>query len=135
MQLQLIWWRCGTPQHWCAFESMRLTNARIRGVYVIWYADNPSKVVMVGKGVVAECLAAHRQDPKVMIYSKNSLRVSWAAVDESSMGGVESYLASMLNPLIGLHAPTVAPIEVNLPWADSVFPTPSFVDTKIGVHE
>ncbi|MCZ8122358.1 MAG: hypothetical protein O9277_02920 [Magnetospirillum sp.] len=116
MPLQLIWWRCGWPQDWCSFDCKWISTVQTRGVYVIWYAEQPSKIVQVGQGVIGERLRAHQSDPEILLYAARALKVSWAAADDESMSGIENYLASALDPLIATARQVASPIKVNLPW-------------------
>jgi hypothetical protein len=117
MTLQLSWTQCGQQEKvWCSFESVDLSNVKTRGVYIIWYNGNPGKVVRVGQGDIADRIRAHRSDPDVTRYASKKLFVTWAAVSEVNMDGVERYLANVFSPLVGDAFPDVTPVAVNSPW-------------------
>ena len=114
--LSVGWRNCGDDGHWCDLEKLDLVM-KTTGVYIIWHEGNPSKVVRIGQGKIAERLAAHRNDPEITAYSKfGPLLVTWAAVSAAQRDGVERYLADRLNPLVGDEIPYVEPIAVNNPW-------------------
>jgi hypothetical protein len=112
------WFKCGKDSHYCDFENLNLEGVTETGVYIIWHTGNPSRVVRIGQGAVADRIAAHRKDPKVLVYKKSgSLRVTWAAVPARQIDGVERYLANSWPPLVGDAFPDVAPLAVNSPFA------------------
>lgn len=90
------------------------------GVYIIWYT-NPSgnKVIRVGQGNIGDRLKAHRSDQEITKYSQlGILKVTWAVADgivlsSPDLDGVEAYLASIYNPLIGERFPYVSQLSVN----------------------
>jgi hypothetical protein len=112
----LKWKTCGDDGHWCSFDTLKLSTVKDQGVYVIWYAGNPSRVVRVGQGEVAVRLAEHRNDLDITQHRINGpLKVTWADVPVSHRNGVERYLANRYSPLVGDAYPDVPPIVVNLP--------------------
>lgn len=112
------WYKCGKDSNYCDFEALNLDTVTETGVYIIWHTGNPSRVVRLGQGKVADRIAAHRKDNKVLAYKKNGeLRVTWAALPTHQMDGVERYLVNTWPPLIGDAFPDVAPLEVNSPFA------------------
>ncbi|MAF95223.1 MAG: hypothetical protein CMM60_05670 [Rhodospirillaceae bacterium] len=113
----LKWIKCGNGGHWCDLESLKLEKITTNGVYVIWHEGDPSSVVRIGHGDVAERLSQHRNDPAIVVYAKlGTLRVTWAAVSAARQDGVERYLANEYPPLIGDAFPDAEPIAVNSPW-------------------
>ena len=99
-------------------KTVNLSNVTTIGVYVIWHAGNPSRVVSIGKGDIVERLSIHRSDPKILAYrAYGILYATWAAVPGDQMDGVERYLANCYKPLVAKRYPTVVPIQVNLPTA------------------
>jgi hypothetical protein len=116
----LQWITCGDDGHWCSFDSLILSRlpADLLGVYIIWHTGNPSRVVRVGQGYVADRVAEHRGDKEITQYrAYGSLRITWAAVPKASdRDGFERYLADMWSPLVGDAWPDVDPIAVNSPW-------------------
>ncbi len=113
------WYKCGKDNHYCDLETLELDKVKETGVYIIWHTGDPSRVVRLGQGNVADRLAVHRKDKKVLAYKKDGveLRVTWAALPAHQMDGVERYLANTWPPLIGDVFPDVEPLEVNSPFA------------------
>lgn len=102
---------------WCNLERVNLKTVTATGVYIIWHEGNPSRVVRIGQGNIADRLSAHRNNDEILLYKKfGALRVTWAAVVGSQMDGVERYLADHWVPLVGDAFPDADPIEVNSPW-------------------
>ena len=114
MALNLLWKRCGDDRHYCNLKTLILDGITDTGVYVIWHTGSPSRVVRVGQGVIADRLAAHRNDRAILAYGE--LRVTWASVPQAQRGGIERYLADNWHPLVGDAFPNVAPIAVNSPF-------------------
>jgi hypothetical protein len=51
----VTWVKC-QANNWCPFETVTLDSiSKTIGVYVIWHEGNPSRVVRVGQGDIAEC--------------------------------------------------------------------------------
>lgn len=112
------WYKCGTDSHYCGLVDLNLASVKENGVYIIWHAGNPSRVVRVGQGDVAARLAAHRKDSAILAYAKHGiLRVTWADLPVHQWGGVERYLANTWPPLVGDAFPNAAPLAVNSPFA------------------
>lgn len=114
--LQVNWVKCGDDGHWCDFQTLTLATIKATGVYMIWHLGNPSRVVRLGQGDIANRLGNHRNDPEVMAYAQLGLRVTWASVPAAQQDGVETYLADRWNPLVGDAFPDCQPIAVNDPW-------------------
>ena len=113
--LNLTWIKC-EGDVWCSLTKLNL-NMNTEGVYMIWHTGNPSRVVRLGQGDVADRLLAHRSDPKIMAYTKEGeLLVTWAAVPAAQRDGVERYLANQWRPQFGDAFPNAVPIAVNAPW-------------------
>lgn len=118
MAVKVNWIKCGDDHHWCSLENLNLSNISDFGVYIIWHEGNPSRVVRVGQGDIADRLEAHRKNPTILAYRKyGTLRVTWAAVPVGQRDGVERYLADQWTPLVGDAFPDVDPIAVNSPFA------------------
>ena len=113
--LQLSWIKCN-GNNWCSLTNVDLSGVTAQGVYVIWHADNPGRVVRVGQGDIAARLSAHRNDPAITKYASNGLFVTWASVAMAQRDGVERHLADKWRPLVGDAFPDVVPIAVNSPW-------------------
>lgn len=114
--MDLTWMYCqGTV--WCGLHTLDLNNLPAQtGVYIIFYAGNPGRVVYVGSGNIAERLAAHRVNPDIQAYVSRDLKVTWAAVEPHWMQHVERYLADNFHPLVGDAHPDVVPVAVNSPF-------------------
>ncbi len=114
--MQVNWLKC-KGDVWCSFALLNLDTVTESGIYIIWHAGNPGKVVYVGQGDVADRLSAHRNNTKITNYERSGkLHVTWAAVPASQRDGVERYLANTWNPLVGEVHPDAVPIAVNSPW-------------------
>lgn len=112
-----VHWVKSTNDTWLPFETVNLAGVTTAGVYIIWHAGNPGRVVRVGQGNIADRIKAHRCDASVTKFSKNGvLRVTWAFVPSHQMNGVERYLANHWKPLVGDAWPDVVPLVVNSPW-------------------
>ncbi len=118
--MNVIWVKNNQNNQW--FDLLRLNlgapyfSGR-KGVYVIWYANpQTAKVIYVGSGIVGERLSEHRTNPEILKYSQyGQLKVSWIVLDdESTIRGVEAFLANSYNPIIGERYPGISPIPVNL---------------------
>ena len=114
-----VTWIKSTADSWLKLETFNLESCDVNpGVYIIWHAGNPSRVVYVGQGDIKARLGLHRNDKEITAYNKQgTLYVTWAAVPARSLDGVERYLADYWKPLVGDRHPNVAPIEVNSPFA------------------
>jgi hypothetical protein len=116
--MQVSWNKC-KGDNWCGLNTVNLDHSHfdgMEGVYIIWHGGDSPATVRVGKGVIRDRLAAHRQDPEVQSYDHLNLLATWASVSANYRDGVEAYLANTLNPLVGERFPNVSPITVNLPW-------------------
>jgi len=117
--MQISWITCGEG-NWCSLEHLDLSAIRTtEGVYVIWHAGRPSRVVIVGQGNIARRLALHRADPEVMQYSsRGRLLVTWAAVsNDADRSGIERFLVESYRPLVADAPRAVVPLAVNFPGA------------------
>jgi len=102
---------------WRALNLIELSEIETVGAYIIWPVSNPSRVVCVGSGVVAERISFHQFDPETQAYgSLGRLYVTWAALSRSDLLGVERYLQDQCKPLISAARSQAAPISVNLPF-------------------
>ncbi len=102
---------------WCRLEFLNTGNIAGSGVYIIWHAGNPGRVVRVGQGILANRLAVHKKDYDVLKFKQSGeLRVTWAIVQASQRDGVERHLANKWKPLVGDAWPDVTPLAVNSPW-------------------
>jgi len=103
---------------WCRFHHVDLDTVLANpGVYIIWHAGNPGRVVYVGQGNVADRIERHRNRDDICGYARfGELYVTWASVPAHQVDGVERYLADKWNPLVGDAHPDVVPIAVNSPW-------------------
>ncbi len=113
---RLNWIKCQKNQ-WCSLNHVDLTYVTTQGVYVIWHAGNPGRVIQVGQGKVSARITADRSNPAVVHYAKvGNLHVTWAAVPARYRDGVVRYLVEQLNPLVEGARPNAAPLAVNAPW-------------------
>jgi hypothetical protein len=117
--LQVAWIKCGeTGNSWWSLSTVDLSNSHfnnLEGVYVIWHGGDKPRYVKVGQGIIKNRLAAHRTDPEIQTYANLGLYVTWAQVSTDDRDGVEAYLATRLNPLVGDRFPGSVQIAVNLP--------------------
>lgn len=114
----LSWIKC-TGQIWCSLDTVNLSGPHfngLEGIYVIWHGGPNSHTVYIGQGAIRDRLLSHRGDPRFVSYRPLGLYVTWAAVDAASRPGVESYLASLLRPLVGERHAEAPAIAVNSPW-------------------
>jgi hypothetical protein len=116
--MNVRWVKCGDDGHWCSLQHLNLGNITTFGVYIIWHEGNPARVVRIGQGDIADRLGCHRRDSDILAYAQfGTLRVTWAAVPEAQVDGVERYLADAWQPLVGDAFPDCRSIEVNSPFA------------------
>ena len=114
--MDLTWMYCQGAV-WCGLHTLDFNSMHGQtGVYIIFYAGNPGRVVYVGSGNIAERLAAHRTSPDIQAYVARDLKVTWAAVEPHWMQNVERYLADNFHPLVGDAHPDVVPVAVNSPF-------------------
>lgn len=114
--IELQWCKSSTGA-WLPLDRVRLDGETDFGVYIIWHAGNPSRVVRVGQGDIASRLTAHRGDSSITSYAQlGTLFVTWAVVSPRIVDGVERYLAEHWRPLVGARFPDVFPIAVNSPF-------------------
>ena len=113
---QLVWHKCENDR-WCRLADLDLLRISAFGVYVLWHAGYPGRVVKVGYGDIAARLEADRHNDTVQHYGRSGpLFVTWAAADPSSVEGVTRHLADTLRPLISAGLSHVAPIPLNSPF-------------------
>lgn len=116
--MQITWNKC-QGDTWCPLNTVDLTHNHfdgLEGVYIIWHGGQNPRTIRVGQGGIRDRLNSHREDQDIQAYSGLGLFATWARMSASSCDGVEAYLASQLNPLVGERFPDVTPIVVNLPW-------------------
>jgi hypothetical protein len=116
--MALEWIKCEGNQ-WCNFNNVNLSHSHfieLGGVYIIWHGGQSPWTVYVGQGLIAERLAAHRQEKEILQYSPLGLFVTWAKASVTDRDGIELFLAQKLQPRVGHRYPSVNPIPVNLPW-------------------
>ena len=112
------WMKCHGDV-WCSLSTVNLAHSHfgnMHGVYIIWHGGPNPGTVYVGQGFIKERLTEHRGGAEIQEYQGLGLYVTWASVPESSLDGVEAFLAGRLQPKVGSKHPTADPIEVNLPW-------------------
>lgn len=116
--MNLRWTKCEGDK-WCPFTSLNLTHEHfdgLKGVYIIWHGGQQPATVYVGQGNIADRIRDHRKDSNILQYLSYGLFVTWAQVGDSSLDGVERFLADTLIPKEGSLHPSVSPIAVNFPW-------------------
>jgi len=124
MPLVLEWIKC-LGDRWCDFFDVRLDSRHfdeLDGVYIVWYWQEKKylpTVVRVGQGNIRERLLQDRKRPSILALKDYDLLVTWAAVGESQLDGIERYLGETLDPIIESHLPKAPPIRVILPWEGS----------------
>jgi hypothetical protein len=112
-----VHWYKSKAGTWLMLDRVDLANETDFGVYIIWHAGQPPRVVRVGQGDIASRLSSHRNDARVASYGRNAtLYVTWAVVSPRLVDGVERYLAEYWKPLVGDRFPYAAPIAVNSPF-------------------
>lgn len=114
--LDLHWYKSKSGT-WLQLETVNLEGETDFGVYIIWHAGDPSRVVRVGQGDIAARLTTHRGDSVITNYRRfGTLYVTWAVVSPRLVDGVERHLVEHWKPLVGDRFPNVAPIAVNSPF-------------------
>lgn len=110
-------WHKYTNGEWCDLDGLPLSQIKTTGVYIIWHAGNPARVVRIGQGDIAQRLGSHKNDLQITSHAlQGKLYVTWASVAAHQLDGIERYLAETWNPLVGTHFPLAIPIAVNSPW-------------------
>lgn len=107
MSVSADWIKCQGDQ-WCHLQTLNLNHAHfngLEGVYVIWHSGRNPWTVYVGQGVIANRLAAHREDPDILKFRDLGLYVTWASVAARYRDGVERYLTEQLKPKVGARYP------------------------------
>jgi hypothetical protein len=116
--VQVQWNRCNEDK-WCKLNAVDLTHKAFDtafGIYVIWHKGNAPKILKVGQGNIKERITKFRNDKDIQKYDPLGLYVTWANVSKSEIHGIETYVGTMLKPLINNGFPNVPAIEVNLPF-------------------
>jgi hypothetical protein len=112
----IVTWISRTDTSWCTLEEVGLSRVRTTGVFMVWYAGDPGRVVCVGQGDIAARLKELKEDKALSAYkAKGDLLVTWAEVSPARIDGIERYLAETWPPLIAGRTPEAASIEVNSP--------------------
>lgn len=115
--LQVTWIK-NVQNDWLPLDVVELGGVDTFGVYAIWHAGRPGRVVRIGQGDIASRVGAHARDPAITAYAaRGRLYVTWAEVSYRNADGVERYLAEQYPPLVGSRWPDALPIRVNHPWA------------------
>jgi hypothetical protein len=113
--LSLTWIK-STKNTWLKLNDFNIEDVTAKGVYIIWHAGNPGRVVYVGQGDVKARLTSHRSNRDIQAYKDKGLFVTWASVAANQRDGVERYLADKWSPLVGDAHPNVSQVAVNSPW-------------------
>jgi hypothetical protein len=110
------WCKC-ILQSRCRLNLINLNNEyfdNLIGVYVIWSGNNMSNIISVGQGIIREKIIEMQID-KTVQESGPDLYVTWAAVPNVSLEGVEAFLCSELHPKVHHTKKSIELINVNLP--------------------
>jgi len=114
--MQLDWVYLDTNGFLLDFDRLNLAQVTQRGVYMIYVPGTPATTIYVGKGDIADRLAAHRNDTRILtarsLFTQRAC-VGFASVPALSQAGVERYLARRHAPLVGERYPAVQEIAVN----------------------
>jgi hypothetical protein len=119
MYLRSLNWNKCEGSKWCPLLTVDLQHSNfegVAGVYIIWHGGQKPWTVYVGQGDIADRLAEHRRDSRILQYSSLGLFVTWAKVSSELRPGIESFLAEKLHPREGDAHPVASPISVNFPW-------------------
>jgi len=112
----IVTWTSGADNGWCPLDAVKLAGLHTIGVFLIWYAGNPGRVVCVGQGDISDQLAAARRDDAIQGFKgRGKLLVTWAKVSALRIDGIERFLAETWSPLVARPRSDVAAIEVNSP--------------------
>jgi hypothetical protein len=112
----ILSWTSNAHNGWCTLDEVRLIGLRTVGVFLIWYAGSPGRVVCVGQGDIAARLVEARTNTAVQAFKRRGeLLVTWAQVSRARIDGIERYLAETWSPLVASPRPEVNAIEVNSP--------------------
>lgn len=112
-----VHWVKSTTGTWLSLRNVDLSEVRTVGVYIIWHGGQKPRVVRIGQGDIVDRLSTHRNDNAVIAHeASGKLFVTWAALPERLLDGVERYLAEYWKPLVGDRFPQVGPIAVNSPF-------------------
>lgn len=114
--MQKVSWIKSTTGDYLDFETFNISGVSGSGVYIIWHAGQPSRILKVGQGDIKARLLAHRNDRTITDFSRfGVLKVTWAIVPAAQLDGVERYLGDYWKPLVAERFPDVVPIAVNQP--------------------
>ena len=114
--MTIDWCSC-ILQSRCRLNLINLDNEyfdNLTGVYVIWSGNDISNIISVGQGIIRDKIIEMQID-KTVQESGTDLFVTWAAVPNVSLDGVEAFLCSELNPKVHHKIMNIKLINVNLP--------------------
>lgn len=114
--MTIDWCQC-VLQSRCRLNLINLNNEyfdNLIGVYVIWSGNDISNTISVGQGIIREKIIEMQIDKTVQEFGPD-LFVTWAAVPNVSLEGVEAFLCSKLNPKVHHVIKSIELINVNLP--------------------
>lgn len=112
--INLVWGKSGSGSYY-KLVGTDFSALKIPGVYFIF---GGGKSVKIGQSIdLASRLSTHQKDASILGHAKQlgDLYVTWARVSQSSLDGVERFLAESYRPLIGDRFPDVLPMTANLP--------------------
>lgn len=114
--MNIDWCKCILGSR-CRLKLINLNNEYfddLIGVYVIWSGNDEKTIVNVGQGKIRDKLIEMQLNKKVQSHGPD-LFVTWAAVPEVSLDGVEAFLCDQLNPIVHHNITCSNFINVNLP--------------------
>lgn len=124
--------------HWQTdfFNNSLIDNPRLEfpwglsvtGNYIIWADTHPQTIIKVGSGEIKNRLREHINDPKIQLYKRYNLYVTWATIpwgywlnvstDEytDTLRGIEKFIGIIYPPKITERLPVnVDLVFVNIP--------------------
>jgi hypothetical protein len=119
----VLTWMRSASRKWHRLDTVPLADIDCVGVYLVWYAGTPGRVVCLGQGTIAAQLKLLRADNDVQQFkSRGHLLVTWAKVSAMRVDGVMRYMADTWPPLLARPLPQhTKPLEVNSPGWLSAF--------------
>jgi hypothetical protein len=110
MQVQ---WAKRADGGWYSLDSFDADRSLLDGQKGVFVVFRGGLVIAVGGGVLAEGL--QRQRKALQPRLAPDLEVTWAAVEEKRIEGIEKFLQEQLSPLAGSRIVNCRSTSVNLP--------------------
>jgi hypothetical protein len=112
----VLTWISSQGNRWCTLTEVDLSGVSTVGIYLIWYAGEPGRMVCIGQGDIAARLRALRSEGLAQTYGEaGDLLVTWAKVSAARIDGITRYLAETWPPLIPCPTGDAVAIKVNSP--------------------